>query len=180
MIATGLWNWGYSEKIQANCFNCTKMAPCVLQDQSTDLDPSTIIAIQIDYVLIAKWLTGLQGDPPGCIRIGQITTHMNRTMWKQIQHQTAAEQQQTWTAVILIKESLCQIQVRRIKKVATIWHSMILNWTGQTKSWIISWFATSQAMHRFSSRCCSNWRIYWWLVLSAIHNPIAILCNPWN
>ena len=130
--------------------------------------------------MIAKWLTGLQGDPPGCIRIGQITTHMNRTMWKQIQHQTAAEQQQTWTAVILIKESLCQIQVRRIKEVATIWHSMILNWTGQTKSWIISWFATSQAMHRFSSRCCSNWRIYWWLVLSAIHNPIAILCNPWN
>ena len=41
------------ETIQGNCFNSTKIAPCVLQDQSTDHDPSTIIAIM--FWLQSDW-----------------------------------------------------------------------------------------------------------------------------
>ena len=85
------------ETIQGNCFNSTKIAPCVLQDQSTDHDPSTIIAIMF-------WL---QSDWQDCKVIHWVAselvgsqhtwTYQSKCNIRQLQNNNRHEQQWYWS-----------------------------------------------------------------------------------
>ena len=109
-IATGLWNLGNSETIQTNCYNCTKIALCVHQEQSTDHYPSTIITIQFNYVLIAEVIH----DCKVIDRIARWSTGLHQNWSNYNTHEpyhvkANATSDSCRTTVILIKESSCQV-----------------------------------------------------------------------